>query len=381
MNQQPPVSNEQYPITRRDALKSIGFTAGAFAAGIPLTSGATASTHTQTMTVRSDTSSVVTGYRAGDDASSFPATTPNVTADLTWVHPLWSGTTHSFDPTTQWIWHSDRDSSTDQEIDNQQTYYVREPVAGDVVELADSFSIPGQPMSGTLYITADNGYEVWINGTHVGGAQVFDANGTDWEDSDLGQPFVNAQSGSWISVEDFDVSSLLSSRSNTLTVVGANEQQSTADGEQNGTVTSNPGGVIYELDVEYETCTSCTSDQLAKYEFACVETVDDECVTWDFVLEGDGDTGIGYTPGSYVSKADEAFEPMAVTFETEYCELSALVKSGRELAVQSFEDVDGSVEVTANDGKHAISFVEFYCGSDAAAEVKEAWSGRRKGGP
>lgn len=374
-------TRQLYPITRRNALKAASITAGAFAIGLPLSVGSVAAaTTTQTMTVRSGTSSQVVGYRAGDEAGAFPTSTPNVDADLTWVHSAWSGTSHTFDADTRWIWHCDETSTTGQTMGGKPTYYVKEPIAGDVVEFEDSFTISGTPTSGTLYITADNGYEVALNGTAVGSAQVFDSGGVDWEDSDLGQTYINAQSGTWISVEDFDVSSLLTSGSNTLTILGGNEQQSTADGETNGTVTSNPGGVVYELDIEYEveSCEDCTGDLLAKYEFACVETnVDDECVAYDFVPDGSVDSGITYTAGSFTSKPDEVYEPMSVTFDTDYCDLYVLVKSGQELEVQAFTDIDGSFTVeTANDGKYAISFVAIYCDSADANDALAMWDSR-----
>ncbi|SDG03976.1 von Willebrand factor type A domain-containing protein [Halorubrum xinjiangense] len=122
-----------------------------------------------------------------------------------------------------------------------------------------------------------------------------------------------------------------------------------------------------------EECVDCSAaGQLAKYEFACVETDPDtgECLAYDFVPEGAAADTVAYTPGSFVSKPGEPFEPMAASFDTAYCDLYALVKSGRELEVQSFEGIDGSLTVeTANDEKFAISFVAFYCTEDAAIEA------------
>lgn len=144
---------------------------------------------------------------------------------------------------------------------------------------------------------------------------------------------------------------------------------------------SNLGSELEALISEVcEECVDCSVDgQLAKYEFACVETDPDtgECIAYDFVPEGDADDNVAYTAGSFESKEDEAFEPMTASFDTEYCELYALVKSGRELEVQSFEGIDGSVTVeTANDGKFAISFVAFYCTEAAALEALESFPSR-----
>ena len=147
---------------------------------------------------------------------------------------------------------------------------------------------------------------------------------------------------------------------------------------------SNLGAELEALISEVcEECVDCSVDgQLAKYEFACVETDPDtgECLAYDFVPEGDADDNVAYTPGSFESKEGEAFEPMTATFDTEYCDLYALVKSGRELDVQSIEGNDGSVTVeTANGGKFAISFVAFYCTEDAAVEAMEAFPSRGAG--
>lgn len=132
-----------------------------------------------------------------------------------------------------------------------------------------------------------------------------------------------------------------------------------------------------------EECVDCTDEgQLAKYEFACVETDPEtgECLGYDFVLDGSSDDYVVYTPGSFTSKEGEMFEPMTVSFDTEYCDLYALVKSGQELEVQSFEGNDGSVTVeTANDSKYAISFVAFYCTLEAAEEALENFPSRGRG--
>ena len=145
---------------------------------------------------------------------------------------------------------------------------------------------------------------------------------------------------------------------------------------------SNLGAELETLISEVcEECVDCAVDgRLAKYEFACVETDPDtgECLAYDFVPEGDTDVNVAYTPGSFTSKEGEAFEPMTVSFDTEYCSLYALVKSGRELEVQSLDGNDGTVAVgTANDSKFAISFVAFYCTEEAALEALEAFPSRR----
>ena len=71
---------------------------------------------------------------------------------------------------------------------------------------------------------------------------------------------------------------------------------------------------------------------------------------------------------------------MTVDFATDYCELYVLVKSGQEFEVQSFEDIDGGITVeTANDGKYAISFVQFFCTEQAALDARDAFPSKGKG--
>ena len=126
-----------------------------------------------------------------------------------------------------------------------------------------------------------------------------------------------------------------------------------------------------------ETCEECTSDELlAKYEFDCTEEVDGECVDYDFVLEaGDGDL-VSYEAGSFASKSGEAFEPVSATFGTDYCTVFAVVKAGRDLSVQELAAEDGAVTAEAT-GKHAISFVAFYCNEEAAAAAADAFPSKQ----
>jgi uncharacterized repeat protein (TIGR01451 family) len=153
--------------------------------------------------------------------------------DSTWAaNSLWDSslTGHSFSASgADWIWES---------------YRVVNPVAGDVVTFERSFYIPGNPTGGTLYITCDNGYEVYINGTFIGSAQVHDVSSTQWEDSDLTEPYVDTDH--WQSVESYSGLTLLQGN-NLLEIKTANEYMGPDDGQDNGTVGSNPAGLIYEL--------------------------------------------------------------------------------------------------------------------------------------
>jgi len=139
-------------------------------------------------------------------------------------------TGHSFSSSADWVWES---------------YRVQHPVSGDVVNFRQQFTVPGTPGDGDLWITVDNGYEVYLNGTFVGTAQVHNAYGTDWQDSLLYEAWVNGHG--WESVEHFDVSALLVSGVNTLIIETANEYMSPADNQITGTISANPAGLIFEL--------------------------------------------------------------------------------------------------------------------------------------
>jgi hypothetical protein len=158
-------------------------------------------------------------------------------AVLAWVHDnWWSGLDYNFgypNNTAQWIWES---------------YQVVHPEAGDVVYFERSFDIATAPTNATLRITCDNGYEAYMNGIFLGSAQLTDYNGIPWEDSDLTDNWV-ASSG-WQSVESY--SPTLQIGTNILEIRAANEHTT------GGTVTANPGGVIYELTYEYH-CTASNS--------------------------------------------------------------------------------------------------------------------------
>jgi hypothetical protein len=153
----------------------------------------------------------------------------------------------------------------------------------------------------------------------------------------------------------------------------------TFDMTLNGNAYSYTNGDMATGTIIDETCDECTSeDLLAKYEFACVEEVDGECVDYDFVFEKGDDTLVTYEPGSFMSKDDEAFEPVSATFGTDYCTVYAVVKAGQELAVQELVADDG--EVTAEYvAPYAISFVAFYCTEAAAQAAADAFPSKGKG--
>jgi len=184
---------------------------------------------------------------------------PEENAELAWVHGnWWPSLDYKFgypDNDARWIWETEY---TDDPGSNW-------PEDGRVVLFEREFCIPCDPESATLHITADNGYEVWINGNFVGSAQVFDYGGVDWEDSDLTGDWVT--SSGWQSVESFTINpGWLSTGKNTLEILAGNEQMN------NGNAGSNPAGLIYQLDIEYgDDCEYCPTQGEDDCEGGCAK--------------------------------------------------------------------------------------------------------------
>ena len=175
------------------------------------------------MTVISDTSTVVTNSSSG-------YAEPDDLAELAGVGTDWWVLDYNFTPSgAQLIW----ESNTPQN-----------PVSGDVVDFEKTFTIPGTPVSGTLYITCDNGYEAYVNGNGypAGHPIAMSAQlGSGWRWSDLTEGFVN-HSG-WESVESWDITAYLLAGENILRIGTANEQNP---------ITPNPAGLIFEIIISYE---------------------------------------------------------------------------------------------------------------------------------
>jgi hypothetical protein len=177
---------------------------------------------------------------AWEPGQNYPNDGPD---DSTWAaNSLWDSslTGHSFSASgADWIWES---------------YRVVHPAAGDVVTFERSFYIPGNPTSGTLHITCDNGYEVYLNGNPipVGSAQLSPG----WGPGHLTLAYVDTND--WQSVESYPGLTLLQGN-NLLEIKTANEYMGPDDGQQNdGTVGSNPAGLIYELVYEYTDGCGCS---------------------------------------------------------------------------------------------------------------------------
>ena len=177
-----------------------------------------------TMTLISDTNTIVT-YSSSGYAS------PGDPAMLAWVPSnWWPDLTYSFPNGAQWIWESER---------------TQNPVSGDIVDFERTLTIPGSPVSGTIYITCDNGYEVYLNDQLVGSAQL----GSNWRTSDLTESYVS--SSGWESVESWDITAFIQYGLNSFEIGTANEYMGPLDGQDTGTQDANPAGLIFEIIITY----------------------------------------------------------------------------------------------------------------------------------
>ncbi|MFX1562173.1 MAG: hypothetical protein ACFFDP_02570 [Promethearchaeota archaeon] len=211
------------------------------------------------MTVVSDANTLVT-------AGNVPLATYPYNATYAWEPSTdtdpsyWDNSLvgHSFSASgADWIWES---------------YRVVHPVDGDIVNFTRTFEIddecfeindeswftaltdsspwipycfPPEPLiDAILYITCDNAYEVYLNGEFVGNAQIEQAG---WETSDLTEPWINGDD--WQSVESYDVSNLILPGENILEVRGVNEYFGPLDDIYPGTKSTNPAGLIFELNI------------------------------------------------------------------------------------------------------------------------------------
>ncbi len=150
-----------------------------------------------------------------------------------------------------WDYYSDYDFSLLGAKWIWESYRVVHPVDGDIVEFERTFTIPGPPTHGELRITCDNGYEAYLNGDLVSSGQVHDYSGTAWEDSDLTENWVNCND--WTTVEKVDVTGDLVPGVNVLHIIAANEYMNTDDAlnKSEGTIDTNPAGLIFELELAY----------------------------------------------------------------------------------------------------------------------------------
>ena len=177
------------------------------------------------MCVFSDDTMTFTGITSGKSGSA---------VKLSSLPPEWiTEVKHPFlEKKARWIWESEP---------------VVHPVEGDIVDFYKTFTIPGlypiEINNTKFFVTADNGYELYVNDNYVGRAQLEDG----WRTSDLTEAYVHADG--WQSPETYTVSTYLKCGSNTYRFATANAHMS------DGTADTSHAGLIFGSKILY-TCVS-----------------------------------------------------------------------------------------------------------------------------
>jgi len=159
--------------------------------------------------------------------------------DSRWGNPVGNG--------AQWIWSSHQVST-------------EAAVTGDVCQFTKMFDMPCYCTidDATLTITADNGYEVFLNYISVGNAQVsgdWDVTSPDLDSTICNRKESNVNTSGWQSAEVYySISPTYFQQGwNTLSITAANEYMGPLceDSQSIGTPESNPAGVIFKLEITY----------------------------------------------------------------------------------------------------------------------------------
>jgi hypothetical protein len=125
--------------------------------------------------------------------------------------------------------------------------------SGRVVLFEKTFTIPGTVVSGMLHLAADNGYEVWVNGTWVEkSTPVKGSNFPGWESLPLIE--TNLSTDGWKPYGSHDIASKLNPGANKLEVLAGNEYFYSDDGGQATDLLPerNPAALIFLIEIEYE---------------------------------------------------------------------------------------------------------------------------------
>ncbi|MGM0577277.1 MAG: MopE-related protein, partial [Myxococcota bacterium] len=161
-----------------------------------------------------------------------------VPAVPTWdEHTAWDDVSAAL-PDSTWIWNA---------------WHVEEPVAGETQRFRRQFVLPDDVLTaeGTLAFATDNSYRVWVNGALVADSE--GANG-------------------YMALHSADVGAWLTGGVNVLEVEIVNHPQSF------GTVTKNPAGLLYELEVTWTRPVAETGEACPPYTGCCLDDACDESV-------------------------------------------------------------------------------------------------------
>ena len=145
-----------------------------------------------------------------------PATCPGDATLFGWVGSGWSADLSAI-PGATWIWAPGIDAATT-------------PADADTYRFVKTVNVPGTPQSGTAWVAADDGAEVFVNGTSAGSAS--------------GQNTMTS----------LDITSLLVEGANEIVVRATNSVQC----GQPCTYQSNPAGVVFGGTITYAAAATAT---------------------------------------------------------------------------------------------------------------------------
>lgn len=184
---------------------------------------------------------------------------PEVTNSVWDTGVEWSFQTNA--PGSDWIWETERAEGPASLDPSDPRYDADASSNGRVVVFQKEFDIVGIPQNSNLRITADNGWEVWVNGNYV--ARSATAKTAGWELSALYESSLG--SSGWQTVGNITIpASVLLTGKNTLKILAGNEyyHPSNPNFEANNSpvpayvsnpyTQRNPGGLIFSLNVAYE---------------------------------------------------------------------------------------------------------------------------------
>lgn len=139
-----------------------------------------------------------------------------------WVDSVWPTSSSIAD--ASWIWM--------EENTNPAEEYADVPAGGWYFQKTFDLPASASDIAGSISIDADNAFELYVNGTDVGGEGVLDKTGD------------TSNTGTWATIMTFDLAGLLQPGTNTILVRAINYFDY-------GSSSSNPAGLIFEANVTY----------------------------------------------------------------------------------------------------------------------------------
>jgi uncharacterized repeat protein (TIGR01451 family) len=268
------------------------------------------------MTINSDTSVQVVGvYNKAGGGSSFvdlssaplnalraqepkPYPTgyvsegPEVTGSVWDTGVNWSFQTNA--PNADWIWETERSEGPSSYDVSNPLYDAAAYTNGRVVVFEKEFTITGTPLDSNIRITADNCWEVFINGISMGKSAT--AKVASWWSTNLRETSV-ATTG-WQSVGNVNIpAASLNNGLNTLTIYAANEYFFSDDGNNPSPALRvspyyqyNPGAMIFSMTVNYDefvAAPSVTVEKTATIGGDLVDEAGDE-ISYEVVVTNTG---------------------------------------------------------------------------------------------